>query len=182
VTSASFRIRPDVDVPNGTVNAVCKIFLGRSRVGEIQFDLALGEKQGEKAITSAKRLTGFASYASKDRSRVLATVQGIEKFVDVFMDVRNLKSGELYPARLLQNIDASDVLYLFWSQHAQQSEWVNREWRYGLERRGINFIDPVPLVDPRKVPPPPELADEKHFNDWTLAFQEYETSYEASKS
>ena len=34
---------------------------------------------------------------------------------------------------------------------------------------GLDFIDPVPLVSPLKVPPPPELVD-KHFNDWELAF------------
>jgi nudix-type nucleoside diphosphatase (YffH/AdpP family) len=182
VTNTSFRVRPDADVPNGIVHAVCKISLRRSRICEIHFDLAVGKTQGDIRITPAKRLAGFASYASKDRSRVLATVQGLEKFVDVFMDVRNLKAGAAYPTRLLREIDSSDVLYLFWSEHAQQSEWVDKEWRYGFEHRGIDFIDPVPLVDPRRVPPPPELGDQKHFNDWTLAFLEYEKAYESSHS
>lgn len=178
VTNASFRVTPGTEAPNGIVHAVCKIFLHRARIGEIHFELLVGEKPGERPhVRSAKRLTGFASYASKDRSRVLATIQGIEKFVDVFMDVRNLKAGDPYPTHLLREIDASDVLYLFWSEHARQSEWVNKEWRYGFDRRGIDFIDPVPLVDPRKVPPPPELADKKHFDDWTLAFLEYGKAY-----
>jgi hypothetical protein len=34
----------------------------------------------------------------------------------------------------------------------------------------LEFIDPVPLVSPEQVPPPPELAT-KHFNDWILAFR-----------
>jgi hypothetical protein len=45
-----------------------------------------------------------------------------------------------------------------------------------MERYGIDFVDPIPLIDPRKVPPPSELAAEKHFNDWTLAYLEYEKS------
>ncbi len=51
--------------------------------------------------------------------------------------------------------------------------------RLGLERalvedhvveRGLEFIDPVPLVSPDKVKPPPELAGQLHFNDWVLAY------------
>jgi hypothetical protein len=45
-----------------------------------------------------------------------------------------------------------------------------------MQRKGAAFIDPVPLADPRKVPPPEGLADIKHFNDWTLAYLEYEKS------
>jgi hypothetical protein len=44
------------------------------------------------------------------------------------------------------------------------------------KKKGSEFIDPVPLVDPRKAPPPAELGNHKHFNDWTLAFLEYEKS------
>jgi hypothetical protein len=80
------------------------------------------------------------------------------------------------PTHLLKQIDSSDVLYLFWSKYAKQSSWVEKEWRYGLTHKGIDFIDPVPLADPRKVPPPKELADVEHFNDWTLAYFEYENS------
>jgi hypothetical protein len=40
--------------------------------------------------------------------------------------------------------------------------------------RGVDYIDPVPLVSPDLVPPPPELA-QLHFNDWVLAFVHYES-------
>jgi TIR domain-containing protein len=176
VGSVSFRVRPDSDVPSGIVSAICKITARGLRLGEIHFDLKLADKQGENEISPAKRLTAFASYASQDRSEVLARVQGIQKFVDVFMDIRNLAAGDLYPSRLLAQIDESDVLYLFWSRHAARSKWVEKEWRYALRERGVEFIDPVPLVDPREVPPPSELAGQMHFNDWTLAFLEYEKS------
>ena len=38
-----------------------------------------------------------------------------------------------------------------------------------LSNKGLGFIDPVPLEDPRQVPPPAELAD-LHFNDKWIAF------------
>jgi hypothetical protein len=46
---------------------------------------------------------------------------------------------------------------------------VEREWRYALQRRGLDFINPLPLEDPRLVKPPAELKS-KHFNDMLLAF------------
>jgi hypothetical protein len=130
-----------------------------------------------KFITGTAIKSAYASYASRDRRRVLARVQGIQKLgVKVFMDVHSLKSNDLYPEVLLEQIDSSDVLYLFWSRHAKESKWVEHEWRYGMEKYGINFIDPVPLVDPRKAPPPSELSGQKHFNDWVLVYIEAEKS------
>ena len=37
--------------------------------------------------------------------------------------------------------------------------------------RGIEGIDPVPLVSPSEVPPPTELGSQMHFNDWILAYE-----------
>ena len=64
---------------------------------------------------------------------------------------------------------ANDVFYLFWSLAASRSEWVSREWRYALDEKGLDFIHPIPLVDPRIVPPPPELAS-RHFNDVIMLY------------
>ncbi len=61
------------------------------------------------------------------------------------------------------------VLFLFWSTAAKESEWVSREWRYGLERKGEDFIHPVILEGPPPPEPPPELAH-LHFADRMLYF------------
>mgnify|MGYP006162382967 CR=1 FL=1 len=45
---------------------------------------------------------------------------------------------------------------------------MEREWRQAIDTRGIEFICPIPLEDPRFAEPPAELAD-LHFNDWCLA-------------
>ena len=84
--------------------------------------------------------------------------------------MKNLRSGERYEARLLEEIAARDVFFLFWSKAASASQWVDKEWRFALEKRGLDFIDPIPLVAPEQVPPPRELADNLHFSDWTLAY------------
>jgi hypothetical protein len=115
----------------------------------------------------------FASYASDDLDEVLDRVQGMQKVaprLDVFLDVLSLRSGEDWAERLWRVIPENDVFYLFWSANASQSRWVKKEWRCALKTRGLDFIDPVPLVSPKLVPPPRELA-KKHFNDWTLALK-----------
>jgi hypothetical protein len=43
------------------------------------------------------------------------------------------------------------------------------EWRTALDMRGIEYIEPVPLVSPEEVPPPEELS-ELHFNDWVIPY------------
>ena len=65
------------------------------------------------------------------------------------------------------HIDVSDMLFLFWSTPAKQSKWVTKEWRYGLRRKGLDFIKPVVIEGPLPVPPPKALA-RLHFNDWLL--------------
>ena len=64
-------------------------------------------------------------------------------------------------------------------------EYIERDWRRAgaalgddydhlarqLARRGIDYIDPVPLAPPDVVPPPAELAQDLHFNDWVLAYR-----------
>ena len=115
--------------------------------------------------------TAFASYASPDCDAVLARLQGIQKVareLDVFLDVLSLRSGQNWQDRLRTEIIQRDVMYLFWSQAASQSKWVEWEWRCALAERGLEFIDPVPLVSPKRVPPPRELSG-LHFGDWMLS-------------
>ena len=178
--NVSFVATPKNIVSTGELIGTSTFSVGGLRIGVVNFELALTSWPGGKDQIQFSRGTciksAFASYASKDRKKVLSRIQGIEKTgVRVFMDVHDLRSNDQYPNYLLRNIDSSDIMYLFWSRNAQKSKWVDREWRYGLEQRGIDFIDPVPLVDPRQAPPPTELA-EKHFNDWVIAYIASENS------
>lgn len=112
----------------------------------------------------------FASYATEDRSEVLRRVQGMAAIgVYVFLDVMKIRAGADWEQRLFGEIDRSDRLILFWSSKAAKSAYVDKEWRYALDRHGLDFIDPLPLEDPRFAAPPAELAG-KHFNDIYLAF------------
>src|SRR5262249_11110863 len=63
----------------------------------------------------------------------------------VFLDIIDLRSGSGWEDALYEQIDTSDCFFLFWSSNAAQSSWVEREWRYALKRRGLDFINPLPL-------------------------------------
>jgi hypothetical protein len=114
--------------------------------------------------------SAFISYSSSDRARVAAIVQGMQTIrpdLDVFFDVESLRTGQHWKQALMDEISARDVLYLCWSQNAKMSPWVDFEWRYALDQKGLDFIEPVSIDPPELCEPPAELSD-LHFNNRLL--------------
>ena len=170
VANAGFLVRladgAAEGVKAGRVSVQCHGFEVASIPFTVKLVAALSGADPAEAVGRVHR-KAFASYTRRDAAEVLTCIQGMKKVVpglEVFVDVLDLRSGEYWGSRLQQEILASDVLHLFWSRAAAESEWVDREWRFGLERRGLDFIDPVPLVPEREAPAPPELKA-KHFDD-----------------
>lgn len=131
---------------------------------------ALASYEEEIELARQDILTAFVSYASQDRARVGALVQGMRKArpeMDIFFDVASLRSGEDWEETLYREIRRRDILFLCWSRNAQASPWVEREWRFALENKGVEAIEPIPLEQPDVCPPPRELWS-KHFNDSLL--------------
>jgi hypothetical protein len=176
IGNATFAVRVPAGLEAGSRTGVASIFIGGLRIARLNFVVEIGSESkasGPLSTREERHRKAFASYASPDRDEVLGRIQGIQKGapgLEVFLDVVKLRSGQHWEAELYQRIGESDIFYLFWSAHARKSEWVDKEWRYALSTRGLDFIDPVPLAAPDEVPPPAELA-EKHFNDWVLAFR-----------
>ena len=120
--------------------------------------------------------TAFASYSSANREQVLSRIQGMKKIapeLDIFIDMVSLRSGQNWQEMLDTHVPTKDIFYLFWSKDAARSEWVEKEWKLAIKRRGVEYIDPVPLVDPEIAPAPKELAS-LHFNDAWIAYISYE--------
>lgn len=131
---------------------------------------ALASYEEEIELARKDIVTAFVSYASQDRTRVGALIQGMRKArpdMDIFFDVATLRSGENWENTLYQEILRRDILFLCWSRNALASDWVNREWRFALENKGLDCIEPIPLEQPDICPPPKELWS-KHFNDSLL--------------
>jgi hypothetical protein len=178
IANAGFSVRVNDGAAEGSKRSYASIRCGGLEIARVRFLLKLTGAPSAAAVTEATGSThrrAFASYARADARDVLTCIQGMEKAlpgISIFLDVLKFRSGEYWQTRLQQEILASDVFYLFWSKAAAGSEWVEKEWRFGLEKKGLDFIDPVPLVSPREAPPPAELSA-KHFDDWELAFKSY---------
>lgn len=116
--------------------------------------------------------SAFMSYASQDRAKVAARIQGMQKVrpeLDLFFDVENLHSGDNWQEVIQNEIDHRDALFLCWSHFASKSKWVDWEWRYALKQKGESSIDILPL-EPPTVCPPPEALNKKHFNEKLLVY------------
>lgn len=127
--------------------------------------------------------SAFVSYAREDTEEVTTLIRGMEKVrpdLNVFMDQESLRSGQNWQEVLKAEIDQRDMLFLCWSPEAKASEWVDFEWRYMYTRRGIEHIDPIPLISPISCPPPEELS-KLHFDDRWLRYRKHKRAPEAGE-
>jgi hypothetical protein len=176
IGNATFTIRIPPNLALGLYPGKVHVRAEGVLVARLDFIVEVGQREAPCDVLPSREQcprTAFASYASQDREAVLARVQGIQKVsprLEIFLDVASLRSGQRWLERLRAAIISKDIFYLFWSLHASRSEWVEWEWRTALAARGVDYIDPVPLAPPEEVPPPRELADHLHFNDWVLAY------------
>jgi TIR domain len=113
----------------------------------------------------------FLSYASEDRVAVLKAAQTMSALkLEFFQDLLRLSPGERWQQRLFMEIEKCDIFLLFWSRHAQQSEWVIREAEHALRcSRSAPADRPIEIVPVLLEGPPPPLPpaslSEIHFND-----------------
>jgi tetratricopeptide (TPR) repeat protein len=176
IGNATFPVSVPRQARPGPHAGTATFYVDQFPLAKLHFALEVGRTTAAVAPLAIEELrskSAFASYASEDRPEVAGRVQGMRKVapdLDIFLDFYSLRSGERWEQRLLEEIERRDTLYLFWSQAASRSLWVDREWRTALRLRGVAGIDPIPLASPEEVPPPNELAEHLHFNDWLLAF------------
>ncbi len=157
----------------GSRHGVAQFYVNGLEIARVDFALKIRSRPTiytrQLRVRDKRYHSAFASYAHEDQEAVLARVHGLEKAgVNVFLDVLSLRSGDHYEEVLFKMIPRQDVFYLFWSEAASRSKWVDREWRLALKLRGIDYIDPFPLPSSERVAPPPELKAKLHFNDSIL--------------
>lgn len=171
----SFPVEIPSDYAKKQVLFIATVYFNDVIATKLKFIATCSSVREQKILlTREDVLTAFISYASQDRSRVATIIQGMQKArpdMDIFFDVESLRSGDDWENVLRREIEKRDILFLCWSNYARTSEWVEKEWRYALLNKGIDAIEPVPLVSPVECPPPEELKS-KHFNDRALLYRE----------
>jgi hypothetical protein len=160
-----------------------RVSLGEHRVpiGHLKFKIEVVSERTSKnypepaAKIAHRYRKAFISYSTHDIEEVLKRVQMVECLhVDYFQDFQTIKPGQRWEQELYRNIDECDVFLLFWSRSARDSEWVMKEVRYAMKRKGDDDDNPPELIPviiegPPPVEPPEDL---KHinFNDRLLYF------------
>lgn len=165
------------DLPAGTRVGKAVISQDTVPIGQLRFKITVVDSkhkacrnEAEPASEAVRYRVAFVSYASKDRSEVLRRVQMLPMVgIQYFQDVIDLAPGDRWAQKLYERINDSDVMFLFWSSAARDSEWVEREWRYALEQKGEDFVRPIIIEGPPIIAPPPELSH-LHFSDKILYF------------
>jgi hypothetical protein len=180
--SVQFEVRIPDDYPKNILIGKVTVACNSVPVGNLTFKLKVIKTSGPirmqepQPVSSAKRYDYvFISYASKDRSEVLRRVQMLDLMkIRYFQDILSLDPGDRWEKKLYEYINLSDAFLLFWSRAAKESEWVLKEVRYALQRKGGSDeappeILPVIIEGPPIVEPPEELR-EIHFNDRIIYF------------
>lgn len=181
IISESFLVSVPEKVSTGTKIGVISVLFEGIEISKILFSLEITNSSTPTQSLPVDVIfhqKAFASYSSKDAKEVLSRIQAMEivaPWLKVFIDFDGIRAGQYWKEELKKSISNMDVFYLFWSENAANSDWVRREWQCALNSRGLDYIQPVPLVNPDKVPPPPELCD-KQFKDRWSCYIEWENS------
>jgi hypothetical protein len=172
-----------VEIPDGRASRIAArviLILEDVPVASLRFMLSVeaetpsAQAPAPAAQTFTPYRKAYVSYASEDRLAVLTRVQALRVAgISVSMDLLSIEPGERWEKELFRLIDEADVFYLFWSEAAARSEWVEREVRYALERKQQSADgrpEIVPVVMSVPPPPPPDYLSDIHFNDPLLYF------------
>ncbi len=159
VHDLTFRVRAHREFAGQRIVGSIDLFVNEVPVGDLPVAFSVAEPgeglQELKTQQTRGRLYRrvFASYSRKDSAVVKAAVATYEALgIYVYLDKNDLRSrsGDAWQVALRRFIDDSEVFQLYWSHHAQESRWVEMEWRHALDRmsaKGERFIRPVVWTD-----------------------------------
>jgi hypothetical protein len=163
VHRVEFRVRVPSSSEGRRLSGGLRVFVGPLLIGEVLFQLPVSATASTPSAAttheSAKRFRQiFASYSHRDTE----VVEEVERYVTLtgdryMIDVKSLRSGEIWDERLRELIDAADIFQLFWSRNAMYSPYVRQEWEYALQLSREGFVRPVYWEEPLPADPQQDL-------------------------
>ena len=167
--SFDYFVPQDLDVDELSCEA--NLFVNGAMIGEMRFLTQIVENprnlNPEILSKSFKKI--FISYAHKDFDKVKFMAKAYNaQGVDYFFDRDYLKAGDIYPKKIKDYIDTSDLFILCWSENAAKSEYVEKEKSQALslsknidENKGTLTIHPL-SIEPR-AELPSDMKDDYNF-------------------
>jgi hypothetical protein len=151
---------PEIDAP-GTLVPRLELFVEGVRVANLLLTVEVSPVPSADArvtVTQTPARTAFASYARRDRKRVLDRVASlrIAAGLEIWLDHFSLIPNQRWKEKIEQKIGETDLFLLFWSPNASRSKWVTWEWKLAWAKKPRDRFQIHPL---QYAPPPPELAD-----------------------
>jgi uncharacterized protein YeeX (DUF496 family) len=161
-----FRFKADKSLSGDAAKGSIDIYVGPLIIGSLKFAMLFNNAQSRSVTDHEERakMYGaddvFISYSRKDTevARVFKTILSAMG-MDVFLDVDNLKSGQLWQAELAYRIKRARIFQIFWSENYSQSNNCKMEWKYALKQnKDEGYIRPVYWEKPLYPKPPDELS------------------------
>ncbi|MHC9539713.1 MAG: protein kinase [Vulcanimicrobiota bacterium] len=172
VGNAAFPVKVPMVVKKGPKSGLALIYLNGLQIAKVYFVIKVGKNRVEPqelSIKEQRNFKAFASYSKKDFNIVLDRVQNLQKAapqITIFTDVYALRKDQRWREDLRKVIPANDIFYLFWSENAKESYWVEKEWQCALQTKKPDFIDLMQLSQLKKAPLPTALSYiSKHIED-----------------
>ncbi|MFM9942194.1 MAG: protein kinase domain-containing protein [Hyphomicrobiaceae bacterium] len=171
--SVDFVVQAPWSLLGRDLRPVVRLAVEGTSIGRIAFriNVSVFGKAPEPIFTGEARRyrRAFLSYSSVDRAEVLKRAQAFRAAgMEIFQDVLDLEPGDRWGPRLIEEINKSDVFYLFWSHSARTSPWVRKEARQAVRRQKTTTArapDIIPIVLEQPSPLPPRFLKHLHFND-----------------
>jgi hypothetical protein len=162
---ADFRFRADQALSGDAAKGNIDIYVGPLIIGTLKFAMLFNDKELQPVpdYEEQAKMYGkddvFISYSRKDSDVARAFKNILEGTgLDVFLDVDNLRSGQLWEDELKRRIECAKIFQIIWSANYSQSENCKLEWEYALrQNKDEGYIRPVFWKKPLSPKPPEEL-------------------------
>ena len=163
---ADFRFKADNSLSDDAAKGSIDIYVGPLIIGTLKFAMLFNEKEDAQPVPDHEehgKMYGkddvFISYSRKD-SEIARTFKTVleSSGLDVFLDVDDIRSGQLWEEELTRRIEQAKIFQIFWSPNYSQSENCKKEWEYALKQnKEEGYIRPVYWSTPLSPQPPEEL-------------------------
>lgn len=147
----------------------CQIFMSvnGATLGEHSFFIHVNNcsKSEDTAYVISKQYKKiFISYAHQDEEKVKFIAEAYKaQGTEYFFDRHYLKGGDVFPSKIQNFINSSDLFILCWSQNSSKSEYVQKERKQAL-RLAYPMISPREkaklAIYPLSIEPHAELPDD----------------------